>query len=82
MKLKNYFIVLITLILISPSYSNYKFYGDSKDLKTLHEKTFPISSGKELNLETSVGDVMITSWNKNEVYIKVLGNIECFYFRR
>jgi DUF4097 and DUF4098 domain-containing protein YvlB len=44
------------------------------DLQVLHEKTYKISSGKALKLETDQGDVMITSWDKQEVYIKVLGN--------
>jgi DUF4097 and DUF4098 domain-containing protein YvlB len=44
------------------------------DLQVLHERTFKISPGKTLKLETDQGDVMITSWDKNEVYIKVLGN--------
>ncbi len=45
-----------------------------KDLQVIHEKTFKIQHGKNLNLEASFGDVMITPWEKNEVYIKVLGN--------
>jgi DUF4097 and DUF4098 domain-containing protein YvlB len=44
------------------------------DLQTLHEKTFQIQPGKNLRVESSSGDVTITSWDKPEVYIKVLGN--------
>jgi DUF4097 and DUF4098 domain-containing protein YvlB len=44
------------------------------NLQVIHEKTFTIQPGENLNLETSFGDVMITPWEKNEVYIKVLGN--------
>ena len=40
----------------------------------MKERTFPISSGKLLTLEVSSGDVLITTWDKSEVYIKVLGN--------
>lgn len=47
---------------------------DEVDLKTLHEKTFPISPGKGLTLDVSMGDVMISGWDKDEVYIEVLGN--------
>ncbi len=43
-------------------------------LETIHEKTFTIQPGKNLKVETSSGDVTITTWDKSEVYIKVLGN--------
>ena len=46
----------------------------SGDLQTIHEKTFNIQPGKDLRVETSSGDVTITTWDKPEVYIKVLGN--------
>ncbi len=44
------------------------------DLETIHEKTFNIQPGKNLRVETSSGDVTVTTWDKSEVYIKVLGN--------
>ena len=44
------------------------------DLETIHEKTFSIQPGKNLHVETSSGDVTVTTWDKSEVYIKVLGN--------
>lgn len=44
------------------------------DLETIHEKTFSIQPGKDLKVEASSGDVTVTTWNKNEVYIKILGN--------
>jgi hypothetical protein len=47
---------------------------NKEDLKKLHEKTFKISAGKDLKMKVSVGDIMITGWDKNEVYIKVLGD--------
>lgn len=75
-KIKNILFILPFFILSTTAagcrYENYNF--DDKNLKTLHEKTFPISSGKELKLEVSMGDVMISGWDKNEVYVKVLGN--------
>ena len=49
-------------------------YAGDDNLKTLHEKSFTISSGKNLKLEAASGDVMILTWDKNEVYVKVLGN--------
>ena len=76
MQIKNSLLILPFLILSTAAagckYETYNF-GDG-DLKTLHEKTFPISPGKELKLDVSMGDVMISGWDKDEVYIKVLGN--------
>jgi len=77
MKIKNGLIIVIQLLIISTAtagcrYENHNFIGG--ELKTLHEKTFKISPGKELKIDVSVGDIMITSWDKNEVYVKILGN--------
>lgn len=44
------------------------------DLQTIQEKTFSIQPGKDLKVETTTGDVTVTTWDKSEVYIKVLGN--------
>ncbi len=46
----------------------------SGDLQTLQEKTFSIQPGKDLSVEALSGDVTVTTWDKSEVYIKVLGN--------
>jgi DUF4097 and DUF4098 domain-containing protein YvlB len=69
-------ISLLALITLLLSASTYAASSNSvlSDLKVLYEKTYHISSGKGLKLEASVGDVMISSWDKEEVYIKVLGN--------
>jgi DUF4097 and DUF4098 domain-containing protein YvlB len=67
-----HFFIISTVAIAGCRYENYSF--SDNDLKTLHEKTYPISPGKELRLEASVGDVMITGWDKEEVYIKILGN--------
>jgi len=45
-----------------------------QDLSVLHEKTFATNSGKLLKIEAQNGSVKIETWNKNEVYVKVLGN--------
>lgn len=55
------------------------------DLHTIKEKSFSIQPGKDLNIEASFGDVMITTWDKAEVYVKILGNSKAkdkveFYF--
>jgi hypothetical protein len=65
-------LLIISTAMAGCRYENNNF--NDKDLKTLHEKTFPISPGKELKLDVSMGDIMISGWNKNEVYIRVLGN--------
>ena len=75
-KIKNILGILLFLIVSTATagcrYENYNF--DDRNLKTLHEKTFLISPGKELKLDVSMGDIMVTGWDKEEVYIKVLGN--------
>ena len=70
-KIRISLLALITLLLSAGAYPG---NGNFSDLKVLHEKTYHISSGKELKLDASVGDVIITTWDKEEVYIKVLGN--------
>ena len=46
----------------------------AEPLKLLHEKTFNVNPGEKLYLQTESGDIKITSWNKNEVSVKILGN--------
>ncbi len=62
--------VLFFILIISIAFMN-AFAGD---LKVIKERTFQISPGKDLKIEASSGDVSISSWDKNEVYIKILGN--------
>lgn len=42
--------------------------------KKLYEKSFHVSSGEKLTVETPTGDVIIDSWNESEVSILVYGN--------
>jgi DUF4097 and DUF4098 domain-containing protein YvlB len=44
------------------------------DLQLIKEKSFNISSGKELKVDISGGDVKVTSWNKSEVEVEIWGN--------
>jgi DUF4097 and DUF4098 domain-containing protein YvlB len=44
------------------------------DLSLITEKTFQISPGNDLRIKVSGGDVIISPWDRSEVYIKVLGN--------
>ena len=45
-----------------------------QDLTLLHEKTFATNPGKLLKIVAQNGSVKIETWDKSEVYIKVLGN--------
>lgn len=63
-------IVFIYGLLINPTLA----YSKCDDTKTIHEKSFKISSNKKLVLNTDTGDIQITPWDKSEVYIKVIGN--------
>ncbi len=64
-------IAIISFILIS-LFAYINLFG--RDLKIIEEKTFQISPGKNLNVKSSSGEVLVSSWDKNEVYIKILGN--------
>lgn len=44
------------------------------DWKVLHEKTFNTEAGKRLRINTSIGDIYISTWNKPEVYVRISGN--------
>ncbi|NWF50161.1 MAG: DUF4097 family beta strand repeat protein [Ignavibacteriaceae bacterium] len=46
----------------------------SKELKLLHEKTFPISPGKKFVVDCPAADIMLKTWDKSEVYVKIFGN--------
>jgi hypothetical protein len=62
----NLFFILILLI------ANANIFGG--DLQTLEERNFQIAPGKYLKVDASSGSLSVTSWNKNEVNIKILGN--------
>jgi Toastrack DUF4097 len=75
--MKNYsfkiaFIAITILANISILASVSKFGHD--DLKFIKEKSFPTTEGKTLFVKVSGGDVDLSSWDKNEVYVKILGN--------
>lgn len=50
------------------------YLSSNDDLQLIKEKSFNISPGKNLLVEISSGDVKVTYWDKDEVYIKVFGN--------
>ena len=66
---KNISILSFAFILL---FAYLNIFGE--DLKVIEEKSFPISPGKNLKVDASSGGVSVTSWDKNEVYIKILGN--------
>ena len=93
MKKKNFsflpFIIILAVFIgttaFSCEYNDYDYNNDSPNLKTLHEKTFKTEPGKKIEINASMGDVDISSWNTDEIYVKVLGNEKAeekikFYF--
>ena len=68
---KSKLLAIISIIIIGLSLQNPL---TAKELKVLHEKTFNVSKGQMLELYADVGDVKVNSWEKNELYVKVLGN--------
>lgn len=46
----------------------------SDDKKVIKEKSFKISEGKKININADTGDIIVTPWNKAEVYVKIIGN--------
>ncbi len=42
--------------------------------QTIHEKSFEVSPGQQIQLEADLGDVRISTWNENTVYVLVKGN--------
>jgi DUF4097 and DUF4098 domain-containing protein YvlB len=70
------FAVIIILLLTANliACKSYMAASSDQDLKVLHEKTFNIEPGKRLKLSGSSGDILLTSWDKPEVYVKILGN--------
>ncbi len=69
--------IIISSIFIFSGVFAADFNNNSNNLNELHtlrEKSFSIQPGKNLNIEASFGDVMITTWDKAEVHVKILGN--------
>ena len=62
--------ILSFIFVLLVSYTNLL----GKDLKIIEERTFSISPGNDLKLDVTSGGVSITSWDKDQVYIKILGN--------
>ena len=67
-------IVISFILIVTFSYSCVESDHPDENLKVLHDKSFPISAGKEFKLDASSGNIEITGWDKNEVHVKILGN--------
>jgi len=67
-------IILITLLTNFLSACNGSYYSNTGKLDVIMEKRFPISWGKDLIVKVNSGDLIVNSWDKSEVYIKILGN--------
>jgi hypothetical protein len=66
-------ISLFLLTLLSSCRANLQFGSDSH-LKVFQEKNFNIEPGKLLKMKVSSADVVIKTWDKPEIYVKVSGN--------
>ncbi len=62
--------IILSIIILTAAWVN----TYSENLDVIKEKTFQIQPGKNLKVDASSGGVSITSWDKNEVNIKILGN--------
>src|SRR5438876_6281582 len=48
----------------------------SGDLRQIYEKSVETESGRTLTASSVAGDIEISTWDKNEVEVKVMGNDE------
>ncbi len=65
-------LILALIIIVPVSYVLASSKRDDK--KVIKEKSFQISPGKKINVEAESGDIIITTWNRSEVYVKIIGN--------
>ena len=68
LKIKITLIIPLLILLLSSS------HFIAKDLKLLKEKTFEVSDGQMLTVKTDVGDIIIKSWEEDELLIKIYGD--------
>jgi hypothetical protein len=71
------FIIFISVLFIATSSffcTIRKSNSDDQNLQVLQEKTFQINQVKSLKLDASSGNIEISTWDKNEVFIKIWGN--------
>ncbi len=71
MKFGNKSSILVGLFLAGLLFNSNLF---AQNLKLLKEKSFNIQPGKILHVNFVSGDIKVTSWNQNEVNVKIFGN--------
>lgn len=59
---------IFMILLFTPILAN------AQKIRTIHEKTFSVREGETLKLNTSTGDVYVSTWDKSEVFVKISGN--------
>jgi DUF4097 and DUF4098 domain-containing protein YvlB len=64
---------LISMAFSLNAFGSMHIHSDD-DLQLIKEKTFSILPGKNLLVDISSGDVKVTYWDKEEVYVKILGD--------
>lgn len=47
---------------------------DTKELELIQQKNYKVNIGQNLKVKTDLGDIIIKSWDKNEVEIQIYGN--------
>lgn len=75
----NYLYKQLTVLLLSFSAISFSACSSmdismDDDLQLIKEKSFNISPGKELKVDVSGGDIIVTSWKKSEVEVNIWGN--------
>lgn len=64
----------LSIVFVMVVSTTHFFAGD--DLKLLMDKTLQTEPGKLLDLNTAVGDVKVTVWDRSEAGVKIYGNDE------
>ena len=68
-KLTPKFIYLILLFLVS-----FPVLLLAQDLNLLHDRTFDLSSGMNLEVIGASGDINVSGWEEEKVHVKIFGN--------
>lgn len=72
--LKQFAVSLIISVAFTFTACGSMYLSSNDDLQLIKEKSFNISPGKNLLVDITSGDVKVTYWDKDEVYIKIFGN--------
>jgi len=72
--LKQFAVSLIISVAFTFTACGSMYLSSYDDLQLIKEKSFNISPGKNLLVDITSGDVKVTYWDKDEVYIKIFGN--------